>query len=64
MGNLVLRKRKGTWLRSNSMEVKKMGIKKYIVLSSRIKITREVEKKPISLKRWRKLKRRSKGSLP
>ena len=41
------------------MDVKTMGITKEILLSSRRTITKEVEKKPMSPKKWRKLKRRS-----
>jgi len=57
MGNSVLIKRRRTSLRFNAMDVKNMGIIKEIVLSSKWKITKWVEKNPISLKKWRKLKR-------
>ena len=56
---MVLRKRRITWLRFNAMDVKNMGIIREIVLSSKRTITKGEDKKPISQKKWRKLKRRS-----
>lgn len=58
MESLVLGKRKGTCLRFNATGVRNMGTTKEIVLRSR-KTTKEEEKKPISPKKYRKLKRRS-----
>ena len=55
--NATITKRKGTWLRFNSMGVKNIGTTKEIVLRLRRKISKEEEKNTISLKKWRTMKR-------
>lgn len=43
--------------RSNAMDVMNMGITREIVLNSRRTTTKEEGKNPMSLKKWKKLKR-------
>ena len=58
-GKFGPRKRRRIWQRSNAIAVKNMGITREIVPNSRRITTKEEVKKPISLKKWKKLKRRN-----
>ncbi len=57
----AMAKRKGRRIsqRFNAMDVKNMGTTREIVQSSRRTTTKEEGKNPISLKKWKKLKRRN-----
>ena len=56
---MVLINERRIWKRFNAMDVNNMGIIREIVLSSIRTTTKEEGKKAISLKKWKKLKRRN-----